>query len=190
MQGLAGISRPDSVAFYSPSRAMPTTAIYASRILTPHEEISDGVIIVEGSRIAARRPSRRNSRSLGRSRLRGTGIDGRARICRPAHPRRRRPRRDGGGRAGAGPDHVDGRAPWHDFDCRYNGDRSGGRNLPEPRRNRALYSRPREAAGKWPPGRRDSRNPSGRAIHQSRAARRASARMRSRGLRSRFSTNF
>src|SRR5271154_3179915 len=31
---------------------MPTTAIYASRILTPHEEISDGVIIVEGSRIA------------------------------------------------------------------------------------------------------------------------------------------
>ena len=32
---------------------MPTTAIYASRILTPQEEISDGVIIVEGSRIAA-----------------------------------------------------------------------------------------------------------------------------------------
>ncbi|MGH9771563.1 MAG: N-acetylglucosamine-6-phosphate deacetylase [Candidatus Acidiferrales bacterium] len=31
---------------------MPTTAIYASRILTPHEEISDGVIIVEGGRIA------------------------------------------------------------------------------------------------------------------------------------------
>jgi N-acetylglucosamine-6-phosphate deacetylase len=30
---------------------MPVTAIYASRILTPHEEISDGVIIVEGSRI-------------------------------------------------------------------------------------------------------------------------------------------
>ncbi len=32
---------------------MPTTAIYASRIVTPHEEISDGVIIVEGSQIAA-----------------------------------------------------------------------------------------------------------------------------------------
>ena len=32
---------------------MPTTAIHASRILTPDEEISDGVIIVEGSRIAA-----------------------------------------------------------------------------------------------------------------------------------------
>ena len=31
---------------------MTTTAIYASRILTPQEEISDGVIIVEGSRIA------------------------------------------------------------------------------------------------------------------------------------------
>ncbi|HVB58709.1 MAG TPA: N-acetylglucosamine-6-phosphate deacetylase [Candidatus Acidoferrales bacterium] len=31
---------------------MPTTAIYARRILTPHEEISDGVIIVEGGRIA------------------------------------------------------------------------------------------------------------------------------------------
>jgi N-acetylglucosamine-6-phosphate deacetylase len=31
---------------------MTTTAIYASRILTPHEEISDGVIIVEGSKIA------------------------------------------------------------------------------------------------------------------------------------------
>jgi N-acetylglucosamine-6-phosphate deacetylase len=31
---------------------MATTAIYASRILTPHEEISDGVIVVEGSRIA------------------------------------------------------------------------------------------------------------------------------------------
>lgn len=31
---------------------MTTTAIYASRILTPHEEISDGVIIVEGSQIA------------------------------------------------------------------------------------------------------------------------------------------
>src|SRR5579864_9295020 len=30
---------------------MTTTAIYASRILTPHEEISDGVIIVEGTRI-------------------------------------------------------------------------------------------------------------------------------------------
>src|ERR1700722_4015241 len=30
---------------------MSTTAIYASRILTPHEEISDGVIIVEGSEI-------------------------------------------------------------------------------------------------------------------------------------------
>lgn len=32
---------------------MPTTAIYASRILTPQEEISEGVIIVEGSRIVA-----------------------------------------------------------------------------------------------------------------------------------------
>jgi N-acetylglucosamine-6-phosphate deacetylase len=32
---------------------MPTTAIHASRILTPNEEISDGVIVVEGSRIAA-----------------------------------------------------------------------------------------------------------------------------------------
>jgi N-acetylglucosamine-6-phosphate deacetylase len=32
---------------------MPTTAIYASRILTPQEEIGDGVIIVEGSRIVA-----------------------------------------------------------------------------------------------------------------------------------------
>ena len=31
---------------------MTTTAIYASRILTPHEEISDGVIIVEGGQIA------------------------------------------------------------------------------------------------------------------------------------------
>jgi len=31
---------------------MPAIAIYASRILTPHEEISDGVIIVEGSQIA------------------------------------------------------------------------------------------------------------------------------------------
>ena len=30
---------------------MPATAIYASRILTPHEEIGDGVIIVEGSQI-------------------------------------------------------------------------------------------------------------------------------------------
>ena len=30
---------------------MTTTAIYASRILTPQEEISDGVIIVEGSQI-------------------------------------------------------------------------------------------------------------------------------------------
>lgn len=32
---------------------MPTTAIHSSRILTPDEEISDGVIVVEGSRIAA-----------------------------------------------------------------------------------------------------------------------------------------
>jgi len=32
---------------------MPTTAIHASRILTPDEEINDGVIVVEGSRIAA-----------------------------------------------------------------------------------------------------------------------------------------
>lgn len=32
---------------------MTTTAIYASRILTPQDEISDGVIVVEGSRIAA-----------------------------------------------------------------------------------------------------------------------------------------
>ncbi|MBZ5503287.1 MAG: N-acetylglucosamine-6-phosphate deacetylase [Acidobacteriia bacterium] len=32
---------------------MPTTTIHASRILTPDEEISDGVIIVEGSRIVA-----------------------------------------------------------------------------------------------------------------------------------------
>jgi N-acetylglucosamine-6-phosphate deacetylase len=32
---------------------MPTTAIHASRILTPDEEISDGVIVVEGSRISA-----------------------------------------------------------------------------------------------------------------------------------------
>jgi N-acetylglucosamine-6-phosphate deacetylase len=32
---------------------MPTTAIHASRILTPDDEISDGVIVVEGSRIAA-----------------------------------------------------------------------------------------------------------------------------------------
>jgi N-acetylglucosamine-6-phosphate deacetylase len=30
---------------------MPTTVIHASRILTPDEEISDGIIIVEGSRI-------------------------------------------------------------------------------------------------------------------------------------------
>jgi N-acetylglucosamine-6-phosphate deacetylase len=32
---------------------MPTTAIHASRILTPDDEINDGVIVVEGSRIAA-----------------------------------------------------------------------------------------------------------------------------------------
>ena len=32
---------------------MPAIAIYASRILTPHEEIGDGVIIVEGSQITA-----------------------------------------------------------------------------------------------------------------------------------------
>ena len=32
---------------------MPTTAIYARRILTPQEQVSDGVIIVEGGRIAA-----------------------------------------------------------------------------------------------------------------------------------------
>ena len=32
---------------------MPTTAIHASRILTPDEEISDSVILVEGSRISA-----------------------------------------------------------------------------------------------------------------------------------------
>jgi N-acetylglucosamine-6-phosphate deacetylase len=32
---------------------MATTAIHASRILTPDEEISDGVIVVEGSRIVA-----------------------------------------------------------------------------------------------------------------------------------------
>ena len=32
---------------------MQTTVIHASRILTPDEEISDGIIIVEGSRIAA-----------------------------------------------------------------------------------------------------------------------------------------
>jgi N-acetylglucosamine-6-phosphate deacetylase len=32
---------------------MPTTAIYASRILTPLEEITEGVILVEGSRITA-----------------------------------------------------------------------------------------------------------------------------------------
>jgi len=32
---------------------MPAIAIHASRILTPQEEISDGVILVEGSRIAA-----------------------------------------------------------------------------------------------------------------------------------------
>ncbi len=32
---------------------MPATVIHASRILTPEEEINDGVIVVEGSRIAA-----------------------------------------------------------------------------------------------------------------------------------------
>jgi N-acetylglucosamine-6-phosphate deacetylase len=32
---------------------MTTTAIYASRVLTPQEEVSDAVILVEGSRIAA-----------------------------------------------------------------------------------------------------------------------------------------
>src|SRR5271169_2409594 len=32
---------------------MTSTAIHASRILTPEEEISDGVIVVEGSRISA-----------------------------------------------------------------------------------------------------------------------------------------
>ncbi len=32
---------------------MPTTAIYASRILTPQDEINDGVILVEGRHIAA-----------------------------------------------------------------------------------------------------------------------------------------
>jgi N-acetylglucosamine-6-phosphate deacetylase len=32
---------------------MPTTALYASRILTPQEEISDGVIVVDGDRIAS-----------------------------------------------------------------------------------------------------------------------------------------
>jgi N-acetylglucosamine-6-phosphate deacetylase len=32
---------------------VPATAIYASRILTPQEEISDGVIVVEGSRIVS-----------------------------------------------------------------------------------------------------------------------------------------
>ena len=60
-------------------RAMTTTAIYASRILTPQDEISDGVIIVEGSQIAARRPSRRNPRALRRHGFRG---DRARRLCR------------------------------------------------------------------------------------------------------------
>ena len=30
---------------------MPATVIHASRILTPDEEISDGIIVVEGGRI-------------------------------------------------------------------------------------------------------------------------------------------
>ena len=44
-------SRTNSI--YRRMATMPTTAIHASRILTPDDEISDGVIVVEGSRIAA-----------------------------------------------------------------------------------------------------------------------------------------
>ena len=49
MQGSAVISRSSSSSIDSTYDA--TTAIYASRILTPQEEISDGVIVVEGGRI-------------------------------------------------------------------------------------------------------------------------------------------
>ena len=51
MQGSAVILPLTSVAF--DFRVMPATAIYASRILTPEEEINDGVIVVEGSQISA-----------------------------------------------------------------------------------------------------------------------------------------
>ena len=50
MQGSAVILPLSSGSMNEP---WPPTAIYASRILTPHEEISDSVIIVEGGRIAA-----------------------------------------------------------------------------------------------------------------------------------------
>src|SRR5215469_15689561 len=33
--------------------AMPTIAVYASRILTPQEELNDAVVLVEGGRIVA-----------------------------------------------------------------------------------------------------------------------------------------
>jgi N-acetylglucosamine-6-phosphate deacetylase len=49
MQGFACNLRRD----FDSIKNVKTTAIYASRILTPQDEINDGVIVVEGSRITA-----------------------------------------------------------------------------------------------------------------------------------------
>ncbi len=113
---------------------MTTTAIYASRILTPQEEISDGVIIVEGSRIAGvghRDEIRVPSGAIDLRRHRSDRCPG---IRRPAYPRRGRPRRDGRRRARARPHHLHRRAPRHHVDCRDHGNRARRRNLPQPRR--------------------------------------------------------
>ena len=119
----------------------PPTAIYASRILTPQEEISDGIIVVEGSRIAGlghrddvRDPS-------GRGRLRRDGDDRRAGLRGLAYPWRWRPRRDGSEREGSRPHHLHCRAPRDHIPSCHHCHRAAERDQPQPRReSRATFA--------------------------------------------------
>ena len=75
--------------------AMPATAIYASRILTPQEEMRDCVILVEAGRITAIGHRDEVHIPPGAKDYVASGHDCGSRFRRRAHPRRGRTRRDG-----------------------------------------------------------------------------------------------
>ena len=110
---------------------MPTTAIYASRILTPHEEISDSVILVEGSRISAighRDEIRIPSGAIDYVAAGMTVVPGFVDIH--IHGAGGHDVMEGDA-ARARPNHIHGRAQRNHVDRSDHCDRAGRRNLPE-----------------------------------------------------------
>ncbi len=132
---------------------MTAQAIFARRAFTPREEIADAVVVVDGQQIVAVGSRDAVTHAARSNSARGTRPDRRAGLRGRAHPRRRRPRRNGRHAGGARCRYPHGRAARHDVARGDDRHRQRRTHLPVRRRHRGLdatRSRERSATARTP----------------------------------------